>query len=145
MTRRPSVADRARMCDDGSASVLAVGVLLAIALLLAGMLTVGAAAFATHQMRAAADLAALAGAARRQAGAEPARVCVVALEAARANGARDVDCRVDGAVVQVQASRPVDLGGLPGMLVAGATARAGPRPGDLHTTPADYPFPAGSG
>lgn len=155
MTARRPVAARVAATgrDDGSASVLAVGVMLAIVLLLGGLLAVGAAARATHRMRAAADLGALAGATRRQGGADPAQACAVAREVARANGARDVECRVEGAVVQVRASRPVDLAGVfPGMPLASAMARAGPAAARVDRArgagpggAGDYPFAAASG
>lgn len=109
--------------DRGGASifVLAVGLVL-VAAGLAGA-AAGAARVGRHQARTAADLGALAGAARAVEGAEAA--CGRAAQLASANGARMVSCRLDGweIVVVVQ----VGVTPLPGLTrTATAAARAGP-------------------
>ncbi|SDC43347.1 helicase/secretion neighborhood TadE-like protein [Geodermatophilus telluris] len=113
-------ADRER----GSATVWTValaGVLVAVGL---AAVLVGAAVVARHRAGAAADLAALAGAARAVAG-DPA-ACDTAGEVARANGAALTACTVaDGAVVAVTVEVAVRLGPLASRTAQGR-ARAGP-------------------
>lgn len=84
---------------------------------------VGAAVIARHRAQAAADLAALAGAAGLPAGAHIA--CGQASSLARAMGTVAVACRVDGldVVVTVEVSRSL---GPAEMEPARAVARAGP-------------------
>ena len=109
--------------DDGSATVLVLavcGAVTAAAALLAGT---GVAAVTRHRAALAADAAALAAAA--DVTLLPGSVCASAAKALAANGARLVECRVDGAVVVVRArvSAPRWIGW------AGAAegrARAGP-------------------
>jgi len=81
----------------------------------------GSAVVARHRAQAAADLAALAAAARLPAGADAA--CRRATAVARAMRADDVGCTVRGldAVVSVKVAVP-----LAGWGSAGAAARAGP-------------------
>jgi secretion/DNA translocation related TadE-like protein len=109
--------------DRGGATVwvLSAGVLI---VLLAGVeAAAGAAITARHRAYNAADLAALAGAARAVEGERAA--CSRAGQVAAANGAVVVACRLDGwdLMVTVQV-RPGGLAGLAG--VAQAQARAGP-------------------
>jgi secretion/DNA translocation related TadE-like protein len=112
-----------RARDRGSASVwlLAVGLVLVAAG--AGGGTIGAAHVASHRAQAAADLGALAGAARAIEG--PAAACARAAQLVAANGARLVDCRLDGldltVTVEVTAAALAGIG-----RAATATARAGP-------------------
>lgn len=114
---RPARADR------GAASLwlLAVGLVLLSAALVATM--VGTAHVARHRAQAAADLGALAGAVRVIEGEQIA--CARAGQLVAANGARLVDCRLDGIdlTVRVQLT-PAPALRLPGP--ATATARAGP-------------------
>ncbi len=95
-----------------------VAVLLALT---AGGTTVGSVVVARHRAQAAADLAALAGAARLPGGAEAA--CTWAVGLARQMRADDADCAVEGldVVVTVRMSVP-----LAGRFVTSAAARAGP-------------------
>jgi len=113
-------ADRER----GSASLwlLALGLVL-VAAALAGA-AVGAARVARHQARTAADLAALAGAARTL--DDPHAACTRAAEFAGRNGARLVGCTVDGLDLQITVAVAVTppIGRLD--RVAMASARAGP-------------------
>ncbi len=96
-----------------AATVLAV----AIAVLLVGRVSVAA-----HTARAAADLAALAGAHALRAGES---ACTVAARVAGENRARVGACAVDGADLVVRAEVSVDLG-MFGSRSATAVARAGP-------------------
>lgn len=109
--------------DRGSASiwVLAVGLVL-LAAGLAGA-TVGAAHVAQHRAQTAADLGALAGAARAFQGRPTA--CARAAQLVAANGARLTGCTLDGLDLTVTvevAPAPATGVGRP----ATATARAGP-------------------
>lgn len=109
--------------DRGSASLwlLAVGLVL-VAAGVAGA-AVGAARVGRHQARVAADLGALAGAARALDGPGPA--CARAAELASGNGGRLVSCTVDGLDLQITVE--VSVTPLPGLTrIARSTARAGP-------------------
>ena len=86
------------------------------------VLLVGRAAVAAHAARAAADLAALAGAHALRAGED---ACTAASGIATANRAELTVCRVDGHDVVARAEVRVDLGML-GSRSASAVARAGP-------------------
>lgn len=116
--------------DRGSASVwwLAVG----LALLGAGLAgaAVGAAHVARHQAQSAADLAALAGAAR--AGEGTAAACARAAEIVAANQARLTDCQLDGLDITVTVEM-TPAGVVSGVAIA--TARAGPRRADDSAQP----------
>lgn len=79
----------------------------------------GSAVLARHRAQAAADLAALAGAARLPAGA--AAACASATAVAREMRVNDARCKVDGLDVVVTVHVPVALVG-----TARAAARAGP-------------------
>lgn len=101
--------------------VLAVG--LAAVLLGLGAAAVGVATIGRHQAQAAADLSALAGAARTLEGEEAA--CARAGDIADANGARLTGCVVHGFEMTVTVE--VVVVALPtGPRVATARARAGP-------------------
>lgn len=112
-----------RSRDTGAASVwlLAAGLVL-VAGGLAGA-AAGAAHIASHQAQAAADLGALAGAARATEG--PGAACARAAELVSANGARLTRCRLDGfdltVTVEVMPAPAAGFG-----RAAIATARAGP-------------------
>lgn len=109
--------------DRGGATVclLAVGLVLVVVGVFGA--TVGAARMARQQAAVAADLGALAGAARTLDG-EPV-ACATATDLAARNGGRLVACRLDGLDVVVTAE--VAVSPLPGLTrVATATARAGP-------------------
>jgi secretion/DNA translocation related TadE-like protein len=116
-------ARRARRPPDrGAASlwVVAAGLVL-VAAAVAGA-AIGAATVARHEARTAADLGALAGAARTP---DPAAACARAAEFVTANGGRLTACTADGLDLVVVAEVPVTpLAGL--RRVATATARAGP-------------------
>lgn len=79
----------------------------------------GSVVLARHRAQAAADLAALAGAARLPAGAQPA--CARAAAVARAMRADDIRCEVDDLDVVVTVRVRVAVAG-----AATAAARAGP-------------------
>lgn len=112
-----------RSTDRGSASVLvlAVGVVLVVAGVFGAM--IGAAHVANHRAQAAADLGALAGAARAIEG--PAAACARAAELVTANGGRLTHCQLDGLDLTVTvAVNPATATGIG--RAATATARAGP-------------------
>ena len=104
----------------GSATVLAV--VLLVVLGLAGALAAGLGGVLVAKRRAAsaADLAALAGASALQRG-DPG--CAVVAATARANRAQVVSCQVDGEVVEVEVSVPVHALGITDVR---DRARAGP-------------------
>ncbi|WP_246595782.1 Rv3654c family TadE-like protein [Actinoplanes auranticolor] len=109
--------------DRGAASifVLALGLVL-VAAGIAGA-AVGAARVGRHQARTAADLGALAGAARAVEGAEVA--CARAERFAVANGARMRSCRLDGLEIVIDVQ--IIVTPLPGLVRSASTAaRAGP-------------------
>lgn len=114
---------RVQRRDRGAASLLILGVgLVLVAAGLAGA-AVGAARVGRHQARTAADLGALAGAARVIEGEQVA--CELAGRFVAANGGWLTSCRVDGfdLVVGVE----VTVTPLPGLARrASAAARAGP-------------------
>lgn len=88
-----------------------------------GGLCVGSAVIARHRAQAAADLAALAAAARLPAGA--AAACGQAVQVMRRMAARPAECRVDGLDVVVSVEVPVMFTGR-WIGPARAAARAGP-------------------
>jgi secretion/DNA translocation related TadE-like protein len=109
--------------DRGAASilVLAIGLVLVAAGVAGG--AVGAARVGRHQARTAADLGALAGAARAVQG--PAVACARARQLAVANRARLLSCRLDGFEIVIAVR--VTVTPLPGLTrYASAAARAGP-------------------
>jgi secretion/DNA translocation related TadE-like protein len=112
--------------ERGSATVWVVALAGLLAALGTAGVLVGAAVVGRHRATAAADLAALAGAARAVV-ADPA-ACSVAAGIAAANGAELEECSAGpGAIVDVRVSVPVRLGPL-GTTRARARARAGPAP-----------------
>lgn len=115
--------------DRGSASLwlLAVGLVLVVVAVTAA--AVGSARVARHQAQMAADLGALAGAARVLEG--PAAACARAGSFVAANGARLRGCQVDGLDLQISVEVTAAAATLPGLApVVGATARAGPVRGE---------------
>lgn len=122
--RRPAPGSRER----GSASILALGVGLALLSAGLGLQTVGAATVARHRAGSAADLGALSGALHANEGVAAACARVASLVAA--NGAELVDCTVVGTDVTVTVA-VVPTG--PAAEVGRATARA--RAGPVITPP----------
>ncbi|HEY8534131.1 MAG TPA: Rv3654c family TadE-like protein [Micromonospora sp.] len=121
--------------DRGSASLWLVAFGLALASVGAAGAAVGAARVGYHEARAAADLGALAAAARVADGSHVA--CQRAERFAQLNGARLVACHVDGLDVVVTVTVAVEP--VPGLLRAAvASARAGPVRADVTAT-ADPP------
>jgi len=100
-------------------AVAAVGVVACAAALTLGLAAASAAAAVSQRAAAAADAAALA-AADAASGAAPGEPCALAAEAARRDGARLVDCGLDGLVATVRVAVPF------GRLAAESRARAGP-------------------
>jgi secretion/DNA translocation related TadE-like protein len=110
---------RWRRQERGSGSVLALAVVAALALTVAGTLPFALATPLKHRMKDAADAAALA-AASAALGAVPGSPCELAAVVAEHNSASLLDCRVDGLVVTVTAGT-VALG-----MRLTATSTAGP-------------------
>ncbi|WP_152203965.1 Rv3654c family TadE-like protein [Georgenia thermotolerans] len=114
-----------RAPDCGAGTVLALALVAVLLVLTLAVVGLARAVHARAAAQAAADLAALAAAtALRDAAGDP---CTVATAVVRANGAEPAGCAVAGAVVEVGA-RVVVLGQADGVLVARASARAGPAP-----------------
>jgi secretion/DNA translocation related TadE-like protein len=116
--------------EAGSGTVLGAAVLLAVLTLLLAGLSLGGVVVAVHRARAAADLAALAGASVLGRGGNPQVSCAEASSVAAANGGTLARCEAMGLdlVVEAQAPTPSLVGGLIGRVVgpARATSRAGP-------------------
>ncbi len=115
------------MSDRGSASVWLVGLAGLVLLASAAGVVRGAAVVVRHRVEAAADLAALAAAARLAdgSGGDP---CAAASQVAAANGAVLSGCRLAGSTAEVEAEATLDAG-LLGRHRARARARAGPATG----------------
>ena len=110
--------------EQGSGTVLAVGligVLLALALALTGLVQAQSGA---SRARAGADLAAIAGATALTSVHAPGDPCAAASRVAGANGAALTACRLEGEDVVVGVSVTVTVLGL--VRTATASARAGP-------------------
>jgi secretion/DNA translocation related TadE-like protein len=88
-----------------------------------GVAAYGSAVLGRHRAETAADLAALAGAARVLDGTSAA--CSAAAHVAVSNGGVLRSCRIGGEDIEVEVGRPVDLVGM-GTRTALARARAGP-------------------
>jgi secretion/DNA translocation related TadE-like protein len=109
--------------ETGSASLVAVAMMVVLLAFTVGGVYMGAAVAARHRAQAAADLAALAAAGRMAGGA--ATACSVASAVAQATGAVITRCVVEHLDVVVEAEVPIALGRF-GFGPAGAVARAGP-------------------
>ncbi|MEV6965810.1 Rv3654c family TadE-like protein [Hamadaea sp. NPDC051192] len=109
---------RSRQRDRGSATIWALTVGLVVVLFAVAMAQVGVAITARRSAQVAADLGALAGAARAIEGA--AGACGRASAYVVANGAELRDCHLDGLDLIVTAAVPTRFG------TATAAARAGP-------------------
>jgi secretion/DNA translocation related TadE-like protein len=104
-----------------------VAVVAVVLMSTVGALAVGSAVVAAHRARAAADLAALAGATGLARGQDGAGACATAASVARRNGAALTACgaAADGSVVL--RTRTAVAFGLPGLpRSARSTSRAGP-------------------
>lgn len=113
--------------DRGSASLIAAATVTAMTAITVGSAQVGAAVIARHRAQAAADLAALAGAAHLPAG--PDSACARASALARAMSTVAATCTVDGldVVVTVEVSSTLGRSRFGWMGPARAAARAGPQ------------------
>ncbi|MGI5503503.1 Rv3654c family TadE-like protein [Lentzea sp. CA-135723] len=105
-------------CDRGSAAVSGVAAMLLLIIVVVAGAQVGSAVVARHRVTGAADLAALAAAARLADGAESA--CEQAKRAALENRSELTSCTVSGEEVVVEASAITPFGPV------NARARAGP-------------------
>lgn len=83
-----------RPAERGSGSVLAVGILMALSIVLAGGLALASAELASHRARVAADLGSLAGAELVMRGEGTDAACGWAAEVAHRNGATLTHCTV---------------------------------------------------
>ena len=127
---RPAACSRRRwVADRGSATVLAIAVIVLITSAGVAGVTLGSALVARHRTAAAADLAALAGAARATEG--KAAACAHARAVAAANRAGLASCRVAGQVVEV-----VAVIRLPSLFGVQMTARSRARAGPVTLDPA---------
>ena len=106
--------------ERGSGTVMAIGVVLLGLSLLLGVAQVGVAAAGSAAAHRAADLAAIAGATSVLTGGDG---CGAAGEYATKNGARLRSCSVNGWMVTVRVSKPLNFG-LVGEAVS--ESRAGP-------------------
>src|SRR5829696_1364993 len=116
--RRPTVS-----LDRGSATVWLAGLAALIGLVAATSIVRGGAVLGRHRAETAADLAALAAAARALDG--PVAACAAAGTIAARNGASVTRCSLAGEDVEIEVSRPLVVGGV-GSWVVTASARAGP-------------------
>lgn len=124
---RPRSSGASGPADSGSASVWWISLSLVLWFLVHAVLLTATARLDRDRAATAADLAALAAAARAHEGAEP--VCVVARRTAEANGAVLSSCELDGLTVEVTVS--LTASALPHEVTA--RSRAGPRhdPGEV--------------
>lgn len=118
--------------ERGSATVLGIGAILLILSVLVGFLVLGAAVHGSLRARAAADAAALAGAAVLLEGGPEVRACATAGELAAANGGTLLSCEQQGGDTATTAARlrvKVEVA-IPGLrqLEAQAVAHAGAVP-----------------
>ncbi|WP_234795560.1 Rv3654c family TadE-like protein [Mycobacteroides saopaulense] len=109
--------------EDGSATIVAVAMMVVLLALTAGAAAVGSAVVARHRAQAAADLSALSGAQHALYGTAPA--CAEANKVARKMGAAVTSCAVEELDVVVTVTVRVMMGRF-GMGPAHAGARAGP-------------------
>ncbi|MDQ1682246.1 MAG: hypothetical protein QOH99_787 [Frankiaceae bacterium] len=107
--------------DEGSASVLVVAVVAFVTALTFAALSLADVRIARHRAAAAADLAAVAGAAAWP--ASPSAMCARAREIGTLNGAVVTECHLDGSAVSVHVTVGV-RGALPLGAVVSARARA---------------------
>jgi len=115
-----------RLPDDrGSATVLALGVVMVVLVLTVSGLLLASAVMASHRARAAADLAALAAAGVLMRGEPPTAACDAAAFVAVANHGWVQSCVTAGAEVRLSVGVPAAFSGVG---VATARSRAGPRP-----------------
>ncbi|KQO82411.1 MULTISPECIES: Rv3654c family TadE-like protein [unclassified Frigoribacterium] len=117
--------------DSGSASVVAVGTLVAVVSLVVATSIASGALVERSRAAGAADASALAGA-DVAAGLTAGAVCDVAGRVAAANGTTLLSCRTDGPVVTVQVSSAFGPVSVTASATAGPPPDAAPRP---STTP----------
>ena len=115
--------------DGGSASVVAVGLLLMVVALVLGVAGTARVLVERSRVAGAADASALAGA-DVAAGLTAGVVCDAARRAAEANRAALVACETDGSIVTVRVSSTL------GLLPVAASATAGPPPAEAVGSPA---------
>lgn len=122
MTTAPRI--RRHLSDEqGSATVVMLGVIAAVLMLTISGLFLASAVLASHRARAAADLAALASAGVLMRGEPPAAACQSAAQVVAANHGRVQGCIAIGTEVRLTIAVPA---GMRGLGVATARSRAGP-------------------
>lgn len=112
--------------ERGSATVVMLAVIAVVLMLTVSGLMLASAVLASHRARAAADLAALAGAGALIRGDSPVAACQSAAAVAAANHGRVQRCAAVRAEVRLTIVVPA---GMKGLGVATARSRAGPAPG----------------
>ncbi|MFR9728942.1 Rv3654c family TadE-like protein [Saccharopolyspora sp. MS10] len=124
LRRAPAPAREAGPSDGGAATALAAVLILGLVALAGFGISLGSVMLARHRAEGAADLAALAAAARVPQGRGPA--CGTAVQVAEAMRARVIDCALDGTDARIVVAVRAPSG--PGVLSPQVTgrARAGP-------------------
>ncbi|GCD97203.1 Rv3654c family TadE-like protein [Embleya hyalina] len=118
-----------RSGQDGSATLWVLAFALIPMCAAAFVFAFAGAVAARHRAGAAADLAALAAAARFAAGSGPDEACALARRVARAQHVDLTSCHLTDGFAEVRVSAPAPTG------TARATARAGPATPDLPPDP----------
>ena len=108
--------------DRGAATVLVIGLVAVLLAMTVGGVVLASAVVASHRARLAADLAALAGAARLRDGASVDGACATAHRVAGINDADLVSCARDGLTLEVTVAVTASVWPEP----ARARAKAGP-------------------
>ena len=122
LLRRVPHRPRRPATERGAATVLVIGVVVALLVVTTGGLFIATAVVASHRARLAADLAALAGATALRDAATVERACAAARRVAKLNGAELGACQARGAELELT----VTVVAPPWSEPARARARAGP-------------------
>lgn len=120
--RMPPARPLGSASDRGAATVLVLGLVAVLLAMTVGGMVLASAVVASHRARLAADLAALAGAARLRDGAAVDRACATAHRVAGINDADLVSCVGDGLTLEVTVAVTAPVWPEP----ARARAKAGP-------------------
>jgi len=120
--RMPRARPLASAADRGAATVLVLGLVAVLLAMTVGGMLLASAVVASHRARLAADLAALAGAARLGDGAPVDGACATAGRVAAINDADLVTCAADGLTLEVTVAVTAPAWPEP----ARARAKAGP-------------------
>ena len=120
--RMPPTRPLEPAADRGAATVLVLGLVAVLLAMTVGVMLLAGAVVASHRARLAADLAALAGAARLGDGEAVDRACATADRVAAMNDALLVSCAADGLALEVTVAVTAPVWPEP----ARARAKAGP-------------------